>query len=49
MPMGFLGDSDPRDEEFQPECQKCSDLLVQDFWQEWFCPTCAKEQEEVQP
>lgn len=49
MPMGHPGDSDPRDEEFHPECPECSDLLVQDFFNEWFCPTCVKidaEQEE---
>ena len=49
MPMGFPGDSDPRDEKPEPECQECSDLLVLDFFNDWFCPTCVKrEQEEVQ-
>jgi len=41
--MGFPGDSDPRDEEFQPECPECSDLLTKDLWEDWFCPTCTKE------
>jgi hypothetical protein len=39
-PMGFPGDSDPRDEELQPECPKCSDLLVVDNYDEWVCLTC---------
>jgi ribosomal protein S27AE len=38
--MGFPGDSDPRDEELQPECPKCSDLLVVDNYDEWVCLTC---------
>ena len=38
--MGFPGDSDPRDEEPEYECPECNDLLVQDFFNEWFCPTC---------
>ena len=42
--MGFPGDSDPRDEEFHPECSVCSDLLVQDFFNEWFCPVCVREE-----
>ena len=47
--MGFPGDSDTRDEEPEYECPKCSDLLVQDFFGDWFCPTCVrKEQEETE-
>ena len=45
-PMGFPGDSDPRDEEFHPECSECGDLLTKDLWGDWFCPSCANEQAE---
>ena len=43
-PMGFSGDSDPRDEEPEYECEKCRDILVQDMFNEWFCPTCVREE-----
>jgi hypothetical protein len=46
---GFPGDSDPRDEEFEYECDVCHDMFVQDLFNEWFCPTCAKnEQKEIE-
>lgn len=43
--MGFPGDCDPRDEAFEPEC-KCGDLLVEDMFGEWFCPSCVDEKNE---
>jgi uncharacterized Zn finger protein (UPF0148 family) len=39
---------EPEDENTEPECDKCSDILLQDFFGDWFCPTCVrKEQEEA--
>jgi Zn finger protein HypA/HybF involved in hydrogenase expression len=48
MPMGFPGDSDPRDEEPIYECPECSDLLMQDMFREWFCPTCVREEADTE-
>ena len=46
MPMGFPGDSDPRDEEPEYECKECGDLLEMDLLQEWFCPSCEKAEQD---
>jgi len=45
MPMGFPGDEDPADVE-PPHCRVCDDILEQDLWEDWFCPTCIKEEAE---
>lgn len=46
MPMGFPGDSDPRDEEPEYYCDKCDDLLITDMFGDWFCPTCVRKEQE---
>lgn len=46
-PMGHPGDCDPRDDEPEYECA-CGDILQEDGFGEWVCPSCIKEQEEVQ-
>ena len=43
---GRPGDSDPRYEEPEYFCETCDDLLEQDLFQEWFCPTCVKAEAE---
>lgn len=40
--IGRPGDEDPLFAEPEYECEKCSDLLMQDTFQEWFCPTCVR-------
>lgn len=42
------GDCDPRYDEPEYECDKCSDLLEQDLLDEWFCPTCLKKEMETE-
>ena len=44
--MGFPGDEDPLFAEPEFECEKCSDLLMQDMFSEWFCPTCVRAEGE---
>lgn len=46
MPMGFPGDEDPLFAEPEFECPECNDILLQDMFQEWFCPTCVREDAE---
>lgn len=46
MPMGFDGDEDPIFRDEPEHCRKCDDLLEEDLWGDWFCPTCTKEQAE---
>jgi hypothetical protein len=46
MPMGFPGDEDPLFAEPEYECSVCRDILLQDMFAEWFCPTCVREDGE---
>lgn len=46
MPMGFLGDEDPLYSQPEHECVRCCDIMIQDMFREWFCPTCIKNEEE---
>jgi len=41
------GDCDPRWDEPEYECNDCEkDILIQDMFGEWFCPTCLRREQE---
>lgn len=45
MSYGLPGDCDPRDNEPEFECD-CGDILMQDMFGDWFCPTCTDKDKQ---
>ena len=46
--MGRPGDEDPLFADEPPHCRECDDLLEQDMWRDWYCPTCERADKDAE-